>query len=294
MQTISITTKLIVFTWILLSSLTVALGQDITYENEEQKAKERRAIEKKMEKVPLDMESRNEIDDILNDDGSKKLNIPLELKASIVSRYIWRGHLLAGAPCIQPSLAYKAEKELFKFEIGAWASQAFIPNEGTQADTYLKFSYEPFSIAFYNRFFPNDSTKVTQGATNDYLNLFNSGYFKTAHIYELQIRYDGVKGFPLQGMAAYNFHGADNEKSVYVELSYPLTRNLLLYTGAGNGVYSYESNSSYSNRFAIVNMGLNYTHHIPITNKFSLPIFGTFAFNPNLEKPLIAFGIRIE
>ncbi len=218
-------------------------------------------------------------------------NAQFDIGAELVSRYLWRGQLLGSGPALQPSISYTTRFDtsgVFGLEIGSWGSYGIASgNDGTEADIYATLITGPLSFTLTDYFFPNDNP-FADGASFD--NYFEYGE-ETGHVFELIASFDGVEKLPLSVSLAYNLGGADPDNSLYVNLAYPLTDALEISAGLGNGWYTYEEDGSQDDKFGLVNLALSYSKEVPITEKFSLPLSGTFAINPNLEKIFIVFGI---
>ena len=217
---------------------------------------------------------------------SKQLNAQVEISADIVNRYLWRGQLLGTGPALQPSISYTKEmSNKFSFEIGAWGSYGFAANDGTEADLYASFTIGAMSIGFTDYFFPSDQLFAVNASDDKYFSYGDS----TAHVYELNLSFDGLDKFPLSANFNANIGGADSDKSIYIELAYPLNDHVSLAMAMGNGWYSKEAKKEHD--FAIVGVSLNVSREIEMTEKYSLPVFGALTFNPNLEKFFITFGL---
>jgi hypothetical protein len=203
----------------------------------------------------------------------------LDIGADLVSRYLWRGQLLAAGPAIQPSISYTSGA----FEIGAWGSYGISSGfDGTEADIYLTYSFGPISATLTDYYFPSDRT----GA--DFNNYFD--YSETTnHVFEGMLSYESDNS-PFSASVAYDFYGDDPDDSFYIKLGYALSDNTDIAVEGGNGWYSYESGDGDS--FDLVGIGISHTKEIKISDSYSLPIFGTFVINPDSEKIFLVFGIN--
>jgi hypothetical protein len=196
--------------------------------------------------------------------------------ADIVSRYMWRGQLLASSPSIQPTVSYTKEGESFGIEVGAWGSYALNGNDGNEADLYLTASFKDFGITFTDYFFPTDAL-FTQG--DNYFDYDN-------HVLELGASYDG----PVSISVYMNLMGdaddsGDDLHSFYGELGYSFGESVDVHLGVGDGWYSSDTN------FDVVNVGVTYTKELKFSETFSLPVFSTLAVNPSIEKIFIVVGM---
>jgi len=211
-----------------------------------------------------------------------------DVGADLVSRYLWRGQLLANGPAIQPYVSFSTGDKV-GIEIGAWGSYGTASgNDGTEADLYVSLTTGSLTFTLTDYFFPSDNPFADEDANDEYLD-YGSG---TGHVWEIGASIDQMGKVPLSLGVYYNFAGADDDNSIYCRLGYMASDNLELHVEAGHGWYTLDSEGE-KDKFDITCVGLTYTKEIPITEKFSIPIFGTFAVNPNLEKPYIIFGISL-
>ncbi len=218
-----------------------------------------------------------------------EMQAQFDVGADFVSRYLWRGQLLANGPAMQPYLSFTPEIDtagIFGLEIGAWGSYGLSSGfDGTEADLYLTLTAGPFGFTFTDYFFPSDQTLVD---TKD--NYFTYGpNEETGHIFEGMLSFSGVDNFPLSASVGYNFKGADLDKSVFVDFAYPVG-GVELGLSLGNGFYTHEDEGD-PDSFNVVNISVGYTKEIELSQKFSLPVFGKVAVNPDLEKFYLVFGI---
>jgi len=61
-----------------------------------------------------------------------------------------------------------------------------------------------------------------------------------------------------------------------------------VFFGGGTGAYYLYNNED---SFGIVNIGLKLSKGIRITEKYSLPIYGSLIFNPHAQRVFVVFGI---
>jgi len=210
--------------------------------------------------------------------------------ADFVSRYLWRGQLLASGPALQPSLAFATSFDtagVFGAELGAWGSYGLGSGfDGTEADLYLTLAAGPLSITFTDYYFPSDSTFAT--ASDNYLKYGPSE--ETGHVFEGMVSLEGLGGLPFSASVAYNFAGADLQNSLFVDLSYTLDAGVELGLSLGNGWYTFEQEGE-EDSFGLVNLSVGYSRPMALSPKYALPVFGRVALNPDLEKLYIVFGV---
>lgn len=191
-----------------------------------------------------------------------------ELKAQIglgtdfVSSYIWRGTQL-DASAIQPYIEYSSGD----FTIGTWGSYGTV--YGLQeVDFYASYSVGDLSI----------------GITDYYIPAVDIFDLDTDHVLEANLGY-GIDAFSIS--ANYNFAGASTE-DIYLELGYSFT-DIEVFAGMGNNVYVTNANGD----FGLVNLGFSTSKEIPITEEFSLPVFGSLIINPEANIGYLVFGVSL-
>lgn len=213
---------------------------------------------------------------------SANIQAQFSVGADVVSSYVWRGVVQGGyTPNIQPSLSYTAGG----FTLGAWGSSSFT-GEIKEVDLYA-------SYALNDMF----TVMVTDYQYNDPLNNYFKYNGETGHIFEGTINYAGVSSFPLSLSLNTMFYGADKKPSddtkqaysTYMELGYPVSDNVSLFLGAALN----ESNQYSTDGFGVTNVGVKITKEIPITDKFSLPVFGVLGFNPNAKGAIMVAGFSL-
>ncbi len=215
--------------------------------------------------------------------SSSSDSVSFSLNADIVSRYLWRGLLYSPNPNIQPyaSISYKG------LTFGAWASYG-ISTPYAETDLYLSYAIGQFTISVNDYYAASDDSLVNY----NYLNCKKS---ETLHSLEGSIIYTGPESFPISLTAATFFAGNDdsdgdgkNDYSTYFEVAYNAEISgtpLKLFVGGTpqKGLYSDNAN--------IVNIGINATKKLRISNTFELPVFGSLVLNPNSKDMFFVFGI---
>jgi hypothetical protein len=224
--------------------------------------------------------------------GQDKLS--LEPGADFVSRYIWRGTDYGNSPAIQPSLelGYKG------FAFGAWGS--YTTNDGNFQETDLYVSYtikEMFTIMVTDYFLPDGT------ASNN--NYFEYDLNQTGHVFEGALMFNGTEKIPVSLMVATNFAGADamtydNELqySTYIELGYSAaiqeTGFDFFIGGTPTKPDREQGETGYYGPYeGIVNIGITATREIPVTDKFSLPVYVSVITNPQQENIFFVLGISL-
>jgi len=215
--------------------------------------------------------------------NSAEDSLSFSFNADFVSRYLWRGLLYSSNPNIQPygSISYKG------FSFGAWASYGISTN---YAETDLNLSYSSGSLTFAL----NDYYVFRDDSLGKY-NYFNCKKSKTLHDLEGSITYSDPESFPISLTAATFFAGNDdnnadgkNDYSTYFEVAYTAHVSkipLKLFVGGTphKGLYSDAAN--------IVNVGINATKKLKVSDSFEIPVFSSLVVNPYSKDMFFIFGI---
>ena len=206
--------------------------------------------------------------------------------ADLMSRYVWRGMDFGNSPSIQPTLSYETA---FGLEIGYWGAYSTTSTSYQETDLYLSYTIKDVvSIGITDYFFPMaDSLSINN-------NYFEYDEDKTGHVFEANVSFNGLEGFPVYLSLNYNFYGADADNSFYGEIGYNGNAGDYDYTvfaGATTGKCFYLPDGS--DEFSLVNLGLTVTREIAITESFSLPVSSSLIFNPQAENIFLVFGISL-
>ncbi len=199
--------------------------------------------------------------------------------ADVVSSYVWRGvpqEATKGTPNIQPFASLTAGS----LTVGFWGSGSFIGNV-KEVDIYATYAI-------------NDLFSVT---LTDYNWNFSQKYFAygsgTDHVFEGTVSYAGVESLPLSATLNTMFYGADKKLngdqaySTYLELGYPVSESAKVFAGAS----LMESVAYGTTGFGVTNLGVKVTKSLPITDSFSLPVYGIAGFNPTRNDAFLVAGI---
>ena len=230
--------------------------------------------------------------------------------ADIVSRYVWRGIDFGGSPSIQPSLTFQNGN----LEFGFWGAYA-VSGSYQEADLYISYSFldELFSIGITDYFFP-DMASIDQG----YFNWNNN----TGHVLEANLAFNGSSKFPIAIAANTFVYGADkafsdstwnlndsvhqmntkNGYSTYCEITYSFeVKKTTIDVFAGfnlNGVNFEDAilrggEGFYLDGPGFTNIGLTASREIPVSGKFSLPVYSSLIVNPKRERIYMVFGFTL-
>jgi len=246
---------------------------------------------------------------------------PLTVGVDLVSRYVWRGLNLGGStPAIQPAVEIAFGSDDHSIAIGAWGSYSFSGTQtGQEADLYLSYTLKDmFSLTVSDYFFPDETA-----GTNKYFNYnmdwnsINDGSkAQTGHLVEAALSFNGTDNIPVSLLFAMNVWGADSRKyseesgvmaaedaivmSKYLEFGYSADIKgiaLDLFAGMALDDPKEELGEPYGfygqRSMGVINLGLTVSKDIKITDKFTLPVFGSFITNPESENVFFVFGLSI-
>lgn len=241
--------------------------------------------------------------------------------ADLVSRYIWRGINLGGSsPSIQPTVEYGFGTEKHAFAIGAWGAYSVSGTQtGQEADLYLSYTLNSmFTLTFTDYFFPNESLGRNKyfNYNMDWTSIDNGTQAQTGHVVEAAIAFNGTEKVPIHILFAMNIWGADSRKyedqsgtmvpvdkivmSKYLELGYSLSHNDIgidLFMGMSLNNPKTEKGEPagfYGQQSAgVINLGITLSKEVQLSNKFSLPVFGSLITNPEAENIFLVVGISI-
>lgn len=212
-------------------------------------------------------------------------NVETTVAADVVSKYIWRGQDL-GSAAVQPTLGigYKG------LSLSAWGSYGIAdPADTKELDLTLAYETGGLSIGVTDYWFSEGQDP--QGR-----------YFKydahgTNHLFEATVGYD----FGIASLQWYtNFAGndgvnkdGDRAYSSYVEANVPFRLGGVDWTATA-GAVPFATTSYGTSGFAVINLALQATKDIKITDSFSLPVFAQVAANPCSQKAYLVFGFSLH
>lgn len=225
-------------------------------------------------------------------------DVELDISADFISRYIWRGLSINDAPNVQPNMSISSGG----FEAGFWGSS--ILTQGNVSDDSHAFSHEidtwigythtfenSASIGFVvtDYYFPNAGIGI--GNFNNHDDVDGPG----AHTFEAGLVFEFPEKIPLTLSGYMNIYN-DAGNNTYFQLDYAKMVNeteLGFFVGATGGS---EDNPDYysAENFNIINIGMQASREIEISDRFSLPIFVNFTLNPLSDTAYMIFGITLH
>lgn len=203
----------------------------------------------------------------------------IDLSIDFASAYVWRGQQV-GTACVQPEVTV-SYKGLY---LSAWGSAGFNSEEPKEIDLTLGYETGGFSVSVADYWTAGDIGYFHYGATN------------TLHTFEAQIGYDfGVLALNwFTNIAGYDGVNAKGNRaySSYVSLEVPFTMAGLECV-AKLGAVPYATDYYYGgvNGFAVSDVGLEVEKDIPVTDRFSLPLFARVGWNSATEGAYFVCGL---
>ncbi len=207
-----------------------------------------------------------------------KDKVEVSTGADLVSVYYWRGQNLGGVS-IQPTIAVKRSG----FSLTAWGSVGFDKADTKELDLTAGYTTGGFSLA----------------VTDYYLSpvkYFNYSSHTTSHVYEATVGYDfGALALSWNtNFAGYDYYLKKDGKraySTYIEASAPFIlgdTNFKAEIGCTPWDGSY---TKFTDKFAVVNIGIKASKEIKVTDTFSVPAFAKVSVNPETEGAYFVFGL---
>ena len=194
--------------------------------------------------------------------------------ADVVSSYVWRGTQFGTGPAVQPWFTLPTITE--SLELGVWGSFPLSDDGGEHAsgqtyelDLYASYDFGPFALTVTNYTFPGAT-----GAYGDGYELFDG---------DLEVTASGSIG--AIGLTVGYFTDLE---ALYIEAGTTVAgMDLAIGYGsdAAGGFYVGDEDSG------LVNVSLGGSKDIKITEDYSLPLFGSFIYNPTAEAAFMVVGV---
>ena len=186
----------------------------------------------------------------------------MSVGADIVSSYVWRGAKFGEGAAVQPCIEFSNGG----FAIGTWGSFGLAKDDAMETDLYAGYSFDfGLYLGLTDYYFP--------GTGSEYL---DTDY----HVWEANASY-GVG--PVSFSANMYFDDNTNDDK-YFEVAYDFGL-ASVFLGAGDESYTMDGD------FAICNVGISAEKEITVTDTFSLPLFGSFIVNPDVEEAYVVVGM---
>ena len=189
-----------------------------------------------------------------------------DLGADVVSSYVWRGTQFGSGAHIQPWVSLSTGD----FEVGAWGSFPTTANGGgNELDLYASYSFGKFGLTLTNYSFPGEGGAYAEGE-----GLFEGDYFEISGSTELG---------PINLMVGY----FTKVEALYIEAAFSAGPvDVSIGYGDDSGDAWYVNGGS-----GLCNISLGGSKDIKITEDYTLPLFGSFVYNPDSESAFLVFGM---
>jgi hypothetical protein len=209
--------------------------------------------------------------------------------ADLVSRYVWRGYDFGESASVQPALSVTAGP----LKVGLWGSYAIGDASANEIDLTVSYTAGPVTVGVADYTFPPSP-------------LFNVNNFDGedangdpdpgSHFIEpfVSVAVPGGVGL-YAGTFVYN----DEAYSTYLEVNYGTEVGAVGVSVALGSVLALDLPAGGStlygteDPFALTNLSVKVARSIPLTEQFSLPVFGQFVVNPYDEQGFLLFGVSL-
>ena len=188
--------------------------------------------------------------------------------ADVVSSYVWRGTQFGTGPVIQPWFTLPTITDAL--ELGVWGSFPVAGGDQTyELDLYASYDFGPLALTVTNYTFPGAT-----GAYGEDYGLFDG---------DLEVTASGSIG--AIGLTVGYFTDLE---ALYIEAGTTIAgMDLAIGYGsdAAGAFYVGDEDSG------LVNVSLGGSKDIKITEDYSLPLFGSFIYNPTAEAAFMVVGV---
>lgn len=191
---------------------------------------------------------------------------PWSVGTDLVSSFIWRGTRQGSGPHIQPAIEYSRGS----FTAGAWGSIDLHGYE--EVDLWFAFDIPGgFTVGMQDYYLPE-------------LRYFDYSAAGGSHAFEVNLDYNSEHVW-LSGNCVVNEAGGIGSYGGDLYFEAGLSFDYFsVFMGAGNGWHTE------SGGFNVCNLGLEVSHEIGITDRFTVPVTGQLIFNPDREQLFIVVG----
>ncbi|OYT17036.1 MAG: hypothetical protein B7C24_04755 [Bacteroidetes bacterium 4572_77] len=217
---------------------------------------------------------------------NKQPKLNASIHADVVSSFVWRGLLGSASPNFQPSINISKSG----FSASLWGSTDVL-GEFQELDVLFNYQIKNLNISFSDYFW------------NPQKNYFDYNNATTGHVFELGLQYS-IPKIPINIFAGTIIYGNDkkqtyytntndstnNNYSTYVQLDYSFAVSTIRFnTFTGFTPFT----GLYGKDFSCIYIGITGTKDIPITSKFTLPLFASFSANPQTQKFFVVLGFSL-
>jgi hypothetical protein len=206
----------------------------------------------------------------------------VNIETDIVSNFVWRGQVFSATPNIQPSISWTSGNE--SFTVGTWGSFG-IADLFTEIDLFVSAQAGGFTFTLLDYFTPESGLSTPYTDWNQR---------STGHVLEVLLEYDFNESLHLTwGTFLYGADLDEHEKnaySTYIEIGWNLeVQSTPVTIFAGFTPWA----GFYADKAYPVNLGLSTSKEIKITENYSLPLSGTFGYNPFDDRAFLFIAISL-
>ncbi len=239
----------------------------------------------------------------IDDDGAsdEQSGVSFYVGADISSAYVWRGVISYKGANFQPCLEFDAGN----FALGLWNCNDFAGNL-KELDIYAS-----YTVADQLTFTLTDYYSKDENSTDPVAPYGNYYAHETGHTFEFSM--DWESNFGLDASMNLLFYGADkkwwlegtddedkmnkNAYGTYFELGYTADVKGVAFRPCVGAVFNqstwYGDESGSHKGFNVVNIAVKGSRDIKITDRFSLPLYVSFGYNPQANDVWAFAGVTI-
>ena len=219
--------------------------------------------------------------------------VDMTVSVDYFNRYVWRGLDIANTPSLQPTLSLG----FVGFEAGIWGAYTLSnqQSESDEIDFWIGYTHETensisISAVITDYYFPNVGIDFFN--FNNYDDELEDGTPDPgAHTLEAGLSLTGPESFPVTVSGYLNFYN-DAGNNTYFQINYPVKINetdLDIFVGATGGS---KDNPGYygTDDLQVINIGVQASREIKMTESFSVPLNISFIVNPNDEISYLIAG----
>lgn len=190
--------------------------------------------------------------------------------ADVVSSYVWRGTQFGTGPAVQPW--FTLPEITSGLELGVWGSFP-LSDAGTgqtyELDLYASYDFGPFALTVTNYTFPT----ATGAYDTESYELFDGDMEVTA---SASLGPIGLTVGYFTDLEALYVEAGTTVAGMDLAIGYGSDADGAFYAGGDSG---------------LVNVSLGGSKDIKITDDYSLPLFGSFIYNPDAEAAFMVVGM---
>ncbi len=202
--------------------------------------------------------------------------------ADVVSSYVWRGTQFGTGPAVQPW--FTLPELTSGLELGVWGSFPLSDDLGTgqtyELDLYASYDFGPFAFTITNYTFPTPNGVYGETVDDGVTVYEDSGY----ELFDGDMEVTASASLGAIGLTVGYFTDLE---ALYVEAGTTVAGMDLAigYGSDGDGAFYAGGDSG------LVNVSLGGSKDIKITDDYSLPLFGSFIYNPDAEAAYMVVGM---